>query len=225
MITATPGWPQLQEMVAALPFEEEADTEPEADPVFERWLEESALGPGQRRPPALRVYGDFADRCAGCAAECCTTLVFPHGRPQTRRNVDYLQFALGFPGVELGISDGEWQLVVKTRCRHLTAERRCGVYAKPARPMLCRYYDASSCNYTVQFGTPRPAGFLRLRLEQFDWLVAALRFQEDGAVQALPAAEELRLFVEERWSVAVASAAAAADAARASTAAVEPPGA
>ena len=99
VITATPGWPQLQEMVAALPFEEAAETEPEVDPVFERWLEESALAPGPRRPAALRVYGDFADRCAGCAAECCTTLVFPHGRPQTRRNVDYLQFALGFPGV------------------------------------------------------------------------------------------------------------------------------
>jgi Fe-S-cluster containining protein len=39
--------------------------------------------------------------------------------------------------------DGEWSVLFETRCRHLGADLRCGVYA--ARPHVCRSFDNRSC--------------------------------------------------------------------------------
>ena len=41
---------------------------------------------------ALRIGQDVQLRCDGCAAPCCTTLVFPHGHHTSRRNLDYLRY-------------------------------------------------------------------------------------------------------------------------------------
>ena len=150
--------------------------------------------------PTRRRYEEFLDACSGCGAYCCKTLVFPHGRPSHRRNLDYLQFALGFPGVEVGVSDGEWQLVVRARCRHLTDDDRCGVYGSPERPSICRYYDASTCSYVVQFGQTRPRGFLRVRLEVSSGeLVARIAAnQASGAVTSFAEADALVLVPADR---------------------------
>jgi Fe-S-cluster containining protein len=214
VIVSVPTWAELAEEFANMPLESEpiAQPPPAPDPVFEQWLEDSAASPTRRaRPAALRTYQEFLDPCTGCSATCCTTLVFPHGQPGTRRNLDYLQFALGFPGVELGITDGDWQLIVKTRCRHLTADNRCGVFGQPSRPTLCKYYDETSCTYVVSFGQPRPPGFLRVQLEQFYWLTETVGFAPDGTIVQMPATEELRAHVETRWSHNVASQLVAAE--------------
>lgn len=208
-IVETPDWPTMLALLADVPIAPDFDRDPEPDPVFERWLEETAIGKTSHPTPARRGYQDFLDQCTGCSAYCCKTLVFPHGRPTSRRNVDYLQFVLGFPGIELGVSDGEWQLLVRTRCRHLTADHRCGVYDQPERPTLCRYFDASSCSYVVQFGQPRPRGFMRVQLEQFFWMVETMRFDDDGTLRELPTTEQMRQVVEARWVEAVYSAAEA----------------
>jgi hypothetical protein len=205
-VVETPDWPALMELCASIPLSPEP-LEPSADgpgpdPVFEQWLEDAAAGlvpPPRRR----RGYADFLDPCTGCGAWCCKTLVFPFRRPAARRNLDYLQFMLGFPGIEVGVSDGDWTIAVRTRCRHLTADNRCGVYGQPERPSLCRYFDATGCSYVSQFGAPRPPGFLRIRLEQFFWLVEAIGFDGDGAIVELPPTEQLREVVEERWRQAV----------------------
>jgi Fe-S-cluster containining protein len=205
-ITGVPDWPALLAIAEAIPIEEDFDPPPTEDAAFDTWLRSSAAG--VRLPmwsPAGYRYEQFLDPCTGCQAHCCTTLVFPHPIPVERRNLDYLQFALGFPGIELGIADGVWQLIVKTRCRHLTADNRCGVFGQPHRPMLCKYYDASSCSYVVRFGDPRPPGFVRLRLEQFRWFVEQIRFDAEGAILGLPATEPLRSHIEVRWREAVAA--------------------
>lgn len=206
-IVETPDWETMMALLAQVPLAPDFDSEPEPDPVFERWLEETAVGASLPLAPMRRGYQDFLDQCRGCSAYCCKTLVFPHGRPTSRRNVDYLQFVLGFPGIEVGISDGEWQILVRTRCRHLTTENRCGVYDRPERPSLCRYFDASTCNYLVQFGQVRPRGFLRVRLEQFFWMVEAMQFDDGGALVEMPPTERMREFVEARWLEAVYDAA------------------
>lgn len=208
-IIETPDWPALMALVSEVPLAPGFDGGPEPDPVFDRWLEESAGGPVEAvaAPAARRGYLDLVDACSGCAAHCCKTLVFPHGRPTSRKSIDYLQFVLGFPGIELGVSDGEWQLIVRTRCRHLTAEDRCGVFGQPERPNICRYYDASSCSYIVQFGQSRPRGFMRVRLEQFFWMTETMQFDEGGAIVQLPPLEQMRHAVEQRWSEAIQDAA------------------
>jgi hypothetical protein len=212
VIVEVPTWEEMAVMCATLPLQSEpiAQTSPGADPVFEQWLEQSATGLNPVPAVSLRTYQDFLTPCAGCAAHCCKTLVFPHGRPTTRGNLDYLQFALGFPGVEIGISNGDWQLVVKTTCRHLTGDNRCSVFGEPSRPTLCKYYDATSCSYVVQFGQSRPPGYLRVQLEQFNWLTESLGFAPDGTIATMPDTDALRAHIETRWSEAVRREVAAA---------------
>jgi Fe-S-cluster containining protein len=210
-IVSTPDWSRLVEIAASLPIEPDYGTPPEPEPVFEQWLAETALGVESRVPSRRRGYHDFADQCTGCAAYCCKSLVFPHGRPTTRRNLDYLQFALGFPGIEVGVSDGDWMLIVKARCRHLTQDNRCGVYGQPERPTLCRYYDATNCTYVTQFGVPRPRGFMRIQLEQFFSVAEACTFDDNGTIVSMPGVDELRDLVEARWAADVAEAGGADD--------------
>ena len=142
--------------------------------------------------PTSFGYGDTAlkNPCAGCDAQCCRTLVFPHGLPATASNLDYLRFSLGFPGVELGVSDETWTIALRTTCRHLR-EDQCSIYGQPERPLICSYYDEWSCTYRWEYGQARPDGFLRVRLEDFEALARAFRFDESGAVVEAPSVEAL----------------------------------
>lgn len=143
------------------------------------------------------------DPCSNCQAHCCKTLVFPTAGPATAASLDYLKFCLGFPGVELGIGDGAWSIVVRTSCRYLQ-DNRCSVYGKPERPLLCKYYDAMRCSYKAQFGTRRPAGFLRVDFNQLDWLLECFQFDQNGSVVQIPPVEVMREHIEARCRSQVA---------------------
>lgn len=112
--------------------------EPELyDEALQRW-EEIVLQDEPVTNPGPQNYEAIQNPCTGGAAYCCKTLVFPHGFPTTASNLDYYRFCLGFPGVELGISDAGWSLIVKTTCRHLTEDNRCGVYGQASRPLISK---------------------------------------------------------------------------------------
>jgi hypothetical protein len=113
-------------------------------------------------------------------------------------SLDYYRFVLGFPGVELAIADDVWSIVVKTRCRHLEGNR-CAVYGRPERPLICNYYDAWKCTYRINFGLPRPAGFLRVRLEQINAVTECFGFDQYGAISQFPPTEAIRQHIEEGW--------------------------
>src|SRR5262249_42050209 len=115
-----------------------------------------------------------------------------------------LRYMLGFPGIELGIADGAWSIVIKTRCRHLK-DRRCSLYGAPERPALCVAYDATTCTYREQFGTPRPTGFVRVRLEEFETLAQSFGFDEGGRIVEGMRADKLRRFIETRLSAPAVS--------------------
>jgi Fe-S-cluster containining protein len=203
VIVETPDWAAMTRDLAELPIDPAFDEAFEPDPVFDQWLAQSALGEVSAPRDPRMSYRGLTQACEGCAAYCCKTLIFPQNVPVARSSLDYMQFVLGFPGLELGISDARWFIVVKTRCRHLQ-EDRCSLYGKPERPQICTFYDASACQYVSQFGRERPRGFLRVRLEQFPWLVETMGFAEDGTIEHLPATEELRRYIERRWQEAVA---------------------
>jgi hypothetical protein len=124
--------------------------------------------------------------------------LFPRDVPRRTSDVDYLRFLLGFPGLELGISDKGWFVVVKSTCRHLV-DNRCSIYGQPERPLRCGYYDEWDCTYKSRFGTPRPKEFLRLRLEQFAWLAECFEFNDEGDIIYFPALSDVRHHVEGRW--------------------------
>lgn len=201
-IIEVPSWQSMSEAFAALSFEPQQadDHEVGEDPIFNRW-QQQILAPETltRKPEETYSYGELGDPCRGCEAYCCTTLLFPHDVPATAANLDYLAFCLGFPGIELGISDSGWHLLVKTRCRHLTADHRCAAHGQPERPLICSYYDASHCQYKPQMAVPRPEGFVRVRLAQFPMLASCFRFDASGAVVTFPRTETIRAAIETSW--------------------------
>jgi Fe-S-cluster containining protein len=206
-IVEVPSWGSMSEAFAALPCEPQRadDGEVGADPIFDRWQQQIVAPEALARPPERTyAYGELRDPCSGCEAHCCTTLLFPHEAPANAANLDYLAFCLGFPGIELAVSDRGWQLVVKTRCRHLTTDHRCAVHGQPERPLICSYYDANHCEYKPQFGVSRPEDFVRVRLAQFPALVGCFRFDAQGAVTAFPRAEAIRTAIEASWRDAAA---------------------
>jgi hypothetical protein len=201
-IVAVPSWDTLAAAFATMPCDEQRadDDEIGADPVFDAWRPQVIdLAARPRGEPRRHGFDDLQEPCDGCSAWCCSTLIFPHGIPASHANLDYLRFALGFPGIEIGVHDRGWSIIVKTRCRHLTAGNRCGVYDQPERPLLCRYYDAHQCSYKPQFGETRPTGFVRIRLEQFGALASAFAFDSHGNAIDVPSAERVRAAVEQSW--------------------------
>lgn len=202
-VVSMPPWDDLQAAFVGLgdPPSVGAD-DPPADPAFDEWERAARTDPDVADRWHVVIDHRFddpavVDPCTGCSAPCCETLTFPQGPPTSRSALDFLQFALGFPGVEAMLTDSGWWLVVRTRCRHL-AGGRCGVFGRPERPLFCRYYDERTCTYRTTVGTPRPAGSFRIRLEHLAAVAECLRFDGSGTVTSVPPVEDIRRHVEAR---------------------------
>jgi hypothetical protein len=141
-------------------------------------IRESLVDYGQRR---MRYPEGLASPCVTC-----------------RTALDFFRYSLGFPGVEIGFGDDGWSLIVESTCRHLLGNR-CGLFGQPERPLPCQFYDAWQCSYKPRLGQARPAGYIRLGLEHFDWLAECYRFDGDGRVVQSPGLEDIRGHVEARW--------------------------
>ena len=100
-----------------------------------------AFGPIQlsvRRPaPPLAV-------CTECA-RCCTYVGVGINAPTTPRLATDVLWYLYHERVSVyRDDDGEWTVLFETRCRNLSDDRRCDVYA--ARPHICRGFDNRTCD-------------------------------------------------------------------------------
>ncbi len=151
--------------------------------------------PYQESPAASSESGssqtNLTDPCGSCQAHCCTTLLFPINPPVGIGSLDYLRFALGFPGTEVVVMDREWRLAISTRCRHLQ-DGKCGIFGAPERPLRCQYYDAWACGYRAVFDAEGQQNTVRMRLEDFPALAQACLFNKDGTAAVIPSAADLR---------------------------------
>jgi hypothetical protein len=193
------GLPDPQEMAKAfaeLPLSRSACPRPDEDSPGSQAA--ALLRPpdveGRREP--LRFSDPRVSKpCLTCPAYCCTRLVFPHDPPANASQLDFFRYCLGFPAVELGITDDHWVVVVRSRCCHLEGSL-CTVYGSEDRPLRCGYYDALKCAYRSQFGQARPEGYLRVSREAFPLVESALAFDEAGQVIFHPGVELLRDLLE-----------------------------
>jgi hypothetical protein len=210
-ILEMPTWDSLSQGCAQLPLmAPPAASEPPAEDLLTREWQRQVIAldaitlpgdpaaAGVPAAPATRTFASLTDPCHDCQAYCCTHLVFPQPTPQSMSNLDFFRYCLGFPGIELGFGDDGWSLIVASTCRHLVGNR-CGVYGLPERPLPCQFYDAWQCSYKPRLSNARPAGYVRLGFDHFDWLAECYQFDSTGQVVHSPGLEEIRGHVETHW--------------------------
>jgi hypothetical protein len=198
-VVATPDWDDVQEAFRSMPLERRQAPIPPPDPVIEEWRSLTlSRKSSQTELRGMHRYSDPAvsDPCQGCGAWCCKTLLFSRDRPTEISQLDFFRYCLGFPGVEVGVADDGWALIVRTTCRHLV-DNRCSVFGLDERPLKCSYYDALKCKYRVHLGTPRPEEIVRVSLGQFEVLAEAAVFDDTGRIVGLPSVDVLRDLLED----------------------------
>lgn len=197
-VAATPDWAEMLEAFGTMPRERHPLPAPPPDPVLEEWRSIVLSEKPAAEPGRTLNYNDpeVTNPCHGCEAWCCKFLVFNRGMPTDASQLEFLRYCLGFPGVEIGVADDSWAVIVHTTCRHLDGNR-CSVYGTDDRPLKCGYYDALSCGYRGHFGVPQPKDILRVSRDQFPRVAESIIFDDMGEIVAVPPLELLRQRVEE----------------------------
>ena len=83
--------------------------------------------------------------CDQCAALCCRYVALPIDNPDTAKDFDNVRWYLMHENVHVFVDDDQWYVGFATRCKHLQADNRCGVYE--TRPRICRGYTTDNCDY------------------------------------------------------------------------------
>jgi len=102
-------------------------------------------GSGYRPDP------DDGPPCHLCTARCCKYFALPIDKPTSRADFDHIRWYLMHEGIAVWVEDGDWYLEVRTQCRHLQPDNRCGIYE--TRPQVCRDYglpEEGPCEYFTE---------------------------------------------------------------------------
>ncbi len=198
-----PDWDKLLEAFATMPLDRTRAPIPPENSAQAEWRQIVLSG-----RTAATTYDDlhFHDRavldpCNGCAAYCCSNLVFPRQIPTDASEFDFFRYCLGFPSVELSIAEESWTVVVRTSCSHL-AGGRCSLFGKDERPLRCSYYDPLKCAYRDHFEEPVPSDQVRVTREEFAVLAGSVVFDATGRVRRVPTVELLKARIEASFPVA-----------------------
>lgn len=194
-LVAVPEWSGVVDHFKTMPFEHVTAPVPAPDPMLTEWRQ-VVLGRAPQPEPSPHLYSEaiVSEPCRGCGAWCCQMLVFQRPVPADASTLEYLRYALGFPSVEIGISDDAWAILVRTTCRHLD-DGRCSVFGQDERPLRCGYYDEFSCKYRLHFGTPFPESIVRVSRDAFGTIEQAMAYDEMGRIAAMPPVDEMRQLV------------------------------
>ncbi|HEV3021885.1 MAG TPA: YkgJ family cysteine cluster protein [Pirellulales bacterium] len=87
--------------------------------------------------------------CNHCTAKCCKYFALPIETPTTHKDFDYIRWYLLHDMATVFIEEGDWYLLVHTRCKHLRSDNRCGIYE--TRPQICREYTIDDCEYEDEY--------------------------------------------------------------------------
>lgn len=83
--------------------------------------------------------------CDHCPAKCCRYFALPIERPRTMSDFEFIRWYLLHEQATVFVEDDTWYLLVHTKCKHLLANNRCGIY--DTRPQICRDYSTEECEY------------------------------------------------------------------------------
>jgi hypothetical protein len=198
-LVSVPDWAKVLAAFHAMPLQRVPAPAPGPDHVRDEWRSiVLSKKPPDRQEIRMYHYGhpQVSDPCQGCEAWCCKMLVFNRGLPTNASQVEFIRYCLGFPGIELGVADDGWAVIVHTTCRHLEGNR-CSAFGSDERPLRCGYYDALSCTYRGHFGVPEPVDVVRINREQFRVIADSIVFDELGRTLAIPPIENMREWLTE----------------------------
>lgn len=83
--------------------------------------------------------------CNYCTAKCCRYFSLSIDTPNTAADFDYLRWYLLHDFASVFTEGDNWYILVHTKCKHLKADNRCGIYE--TRPKICRDYTTKNCEY------------------------------------------------------------------------------
>lgn len=119
--------------------------------------------------------------CHDCTARCCRYFALEIDRPATPRDHDHIRWYLLHEHIAVWVQEGSWFLEIRTPCRHLLADNRCGIY--DARPQICREHgwpdknDEHPCEY---FSSEGGFDLSFESAEEFDrWSIPELNRREE----------------------------------------------
>jgi hypothetical protein len=187
-----PLWSEILAGFEAIPLSRHPAPPPPPDPALSEWRE-VVIGRRQPAPVSPIRWGDptLTDPCSSCRAYCCETLIFPYSPPATVGDMDHLRLLLGFPSIELGISEDRWQLFVHVRCQHLS-DTKCTIFGQPERPLKCESLPSVGCDIKLEFAEVDPSRAVRVDRDLYPALESAIPFDRDGKVIAIPPVPLLR---------------------------------
>ncbi len=119
------------------------------------------------RPRGVQITPE--NKCSFCVgSKCCNYVTQKIPGPRSKYDFEHLLWQVAHEGVEVYKDEDGWFLLFHTRCRHLRADGRCGIYER--RPQICRDYDNDYCEYDA----PAEEGF-ELHFRTYDELNAYCR--------------------------------------------------
>lgn len=185
--------------LSSIPYREpDPVAAPAEDKANSDWKHSVISQTGLPKETVVKSHLDLKSACSDCDSYCCKNLMFPMQIPATYSSLDYVRYALGFHGVELGISNEQWYITVKTSCRYLDGGR-CSIYGKPERPLNCVYENSMHCFHKPCFSRPKPNGFMRIGFEEFDWLLESFKFDDLGNIIEYKDVGSLCAYIESKW--------------------------
>jgi hypothetical protein len=120
--------------------------------------------------------------CGECEAPCCRSLFFSHPAPASYMQLDYVRFTLNFPGVEYIVNPTTWWLVISATCNHFNQDnRKCELFGKPERPLVCVHLNQWDCGQYKQI-VSKKTEILRLTHENYECFVDNYKFDEFGYI-------------------------------------------
>ena len=87
--------------------------------------------------------------CSYCTAKCCRYFALGLDKPEDHGDWEFIRWFLLHDAASVFMEDGTWYLLVQTRCQHLLADNRCGIYE--TRPTICREYSTENCEYEDEY--------------------------------------------------------------------------
>jgi uncharacterized protein len=88
---------------------------------------------------------DETSLCDSCAALCCRYIALPIENPTGVKDYDNIRWYLMHQNVVVFVENDQWYISFLARCKHITADNRCGIYT--TRPRICRGYDTENCDW------------------------------------------------------------------------------